>query len=194
MGLSQSDYEWAAKELSCDVATVKAIEEVESKGKGFLPNGNPVILFEAHIFSKLTNHKYDKTHPDISSRVWNRRLYATGNNYIDRGMKELQRLEKASSLDRDAALQSASWGKFQIMGMNWKISGYSSLQAFINAMYRDERSQLEAFVGFCKGRKLDKYLKNKDFDAFAAGYNGPSYKANKYDEKIESAYSRYSKS
>ena len=51
MNLSEADFEWAAKELGCEVAVVKAVDDVESKGKGFLPCGIPVILFEAHVFS-----------------------------------------------------------------------------------------------------------------------------------------------
>lgn len=189
--LQLSDFQWAAKELGTDVATIQAVDEVESKGKGFLPCGIPVMLFEAHHFSRLTNHGYDKSHPQISSRRWNRKLYATGKDFIERGRKENQRLELAASLNRNAALQSASYGRFQIMGFNWEICGYKSLQAFINAMWRDERSQLEAFVGFVKGRKLDRHLRNKNWDAFAAGYNGPEYKQNKYDDKLEDAYLKY---
>ena len=191
MNLSEADFEWAAKELGCEVAAVKAVDDVESKGKGFLPCGIPVILFEAHVFSRLTNHGYDKSHPQISSRTWNRKLYATGKDWIERGRKENQRLELAASLDRSAALQSASYGRFQIMGFNWKVCGYRSLQAFINAVFRDERGQLEACIGYIKGTKLDRHLRNKNWDAFAAGYNGKEYKQNKYDDKLEAAYLKY---
>ena len=184
--LTQGDFEWAAKELGCEVSAIKAVDAVESKGEGFLPCGLPTILFEAHIFSKLTNHAYDKSHPKISSRKWNRKLYIGGK-------AEHQRLELAASLNRDAALQSCSWGRFQVMGFNWKLCGYSKLQAFINSMYRSERGHLEAFVGYVKGKKLDKHLRNKNWDAFAAGYNGEEYKQNKYDEKLQNAYTTFSR-
>lgn len=36
-------------------------------------------------------------------------------------------------------------------------------------------------------------LKNKDWAAFAKGYNGPEYAVNKYDVKMKDAYERYAK-
>ncbi len=193
MALSQQAYKDASNAFDCEIAVVKAVAEVESSGHGFLPCGIPVILFEAHWFAKLTGHAYNKSHPDISSRIWNRKLYATGKDWIDRGRKEAQRLEKASSLNRDAALQSASYGMFQVMGFNWKLCGYKSLQAFINDVWSSEDGQLRAFVGFVKGKKLEKYLREKDWDAFASKYNGEGYKQNRYDEKLQAAYLKHSR-
>lgn len=191
MALTDADFARAAKELNCDEAAIRAVAEVESPGKGFLPCGIPVMLFEAHIFSKETKHKYDKTHPNISSLRWNRKLYATGADWIERGRKEAQRLELASSLNRTAALKSASYGRFQIMGFNWELCGYKSLQDFINAMWKNEGQQLDAFVQYVKARKLDRLIRNRDWDGFAAGYNGPSYKLNRYDDKLEAAYKKH---
>ena len=188
MSLTDGDIQEAAQELGCEVAAVKAVVAVESGGKAFLPDSRPVILFEAHVFSRLTNHGYDKTHPKVSSRTWNRSLYATGKDWKERGIKEHQRLELAASLDRDAALQSCSWGLFQIMGFHYKDLGYGSIQAFVNAMYRSEGDQLDAFVRFIKFKKLDRHLRNKSWASFAHGYNGAGYKANKYDEKLAAAY------
>jgi N-acetylmuramidase len=48
--IQESDYQAAAQSLGCEVAAVKAVAAVESAGHGFLPNGKPKILFEAHIF------------------------------------------------------------------------------------------------------------------------------------------------
>ena len=45
---------------------------------------------------------------------------------------------EAAHLNRIAALKSASWGKFQLMGFNYKLCGFNSLQAFVNAMYKNE--------------------------------------------------------
>jgi N-acetylmuramidase-like protein len=76
--LSDSNYQRAAAALSCEVAAVKAVSQVESAGSGFLPSKQSKILFEAHVFSKATHHKYDLLFPDISSRHWNRALYRGG--------------------------------------------------------------------------------------------------------------------
>lgn len=184
--LDLSDYQKAAQALGCDVDAVKAVDRIESGGSGFLPSGQPKILFEAHLFSRFTGHKYDAEYPGISSPSWNRKLYKGG-------AAEHERLSSAVALDRNAALQSASWGRYQILGSNWRECGYPSLQAFINAMYESEKDHLEAFVGFVKHRGLADELQRKDWAGFARGYNGPGYLNNRYDTKLAIAYAQYAR-
>ena len=185
-GLTEADFKRAAEKLGCEVACIKAVNEVESGKSGFLVSGKPKILFEAHIFSKQTQHKYDTDHPDISSPRWNKALYAGGE-------KEYQRLEKAMALDRAAALKSASWGRFQIMGFNHAAAGFASVDAYVEAMYRSEGAQLDAFVAFLIHSKLVAPLKEKRWADFARGYNGSGYAANKYDVKLKAAYEKHAK-
>ena len=64
--LQEKDFQKAAKALNCDVAAIKAVAEVESKQDGFLPTDEPIILFERHIFSKLTKGIFDTSNPNIS--------------------------------------------------------------------------------------------------------------------------------
>lgn len=183
--LTSADYERAAKSLGTDVAFVKAVAHVESRGSGFLTNGRPKILFEAHLFSKLTAHKHDKDKSDIRSRKWNKSLYKGG-------PKEYTRLQSAMELNRDAALKSASWGKFQILGSHYHRLGYKSVDAFVADMFHSEGKQLDAFVAFIKtDAKLLKAAVKKDWSSFAAIYNGPGYKKNKYDAAMEHAYEKY---
>src|SRR6185503_15448815 len=94
---------------------LRAVAEVESSGEGFLapPSDRPKILFEGHAFHRLTGGRYSGEHPDISYPQWSRRKYA------DSPAGEWHRFEAACRLDRLAALQSASWGLFQIMGFNY---------------------------------------------------------------------------
>jgi len=179
--INENDYLEASKIIGCDVATIKAVKSVESGKGGFLSNGLPTILFEAHIFSRLTGHKYDKTNPDISSRIWNKKLYL-GGSY------EHQRLDKACKLDRNAGLQSASWGLFQIMGFNYEACGFKTVQEFINAMYKSEGEHLKAFCNFVKNRGMATYLINKQWAKFAYCYNGAGYLLNRYDTKLKQAY------
>ena len=47
--LRNADLVTAADRLGVPLASIYAVNEVESKGKGFLDNGKPVILFERHI-------------------------------------------------------------------------------------------------------------------------------------------------
>ncbi|AZA64466.1 N-acetylmuramidase family protein [Chryseobacterium carnipullorum] len=103
------------------------------------------------------------------------------------------KLKTASALNRDAALMSCSWGRFQVMGDNWQKLGYKTLQEFINKMYDSEGGHLDAFVRYIKAFGLQGHLRNKSWAAFAKGYNGPGYKANNYDVKMQAAYNKYSK-
>jgi hypothetical protein len=184
-GLTEADFQRAAAALNCEVACIKAVNDVESAGKGFLPSGRPKILFEAHIFSKRTDHQYDATHPDISSPHWNKALYRGGE-------KEYDRLEEAMTMNRQAAMESASWGRFQIMGFNYKSAGFGSVEDFVDAMFQSEGKQLDAFVSFLKNSHLDTPLRQKRWADFARGYNGPGYADNQYDKKLENAYEKYS--
>lgn len=182
--ITEADYQREAKRLGCDVAAIKAVAAVESSGDGFLSSGDPKILFEAHVFDRLTGGRYRKSHPNISSARWDKSLYGPG------GAHQHKRLQQAVALDRNAALQSASWGKFQVMGFNWELVGRRSLQAFINAQYLSEAEHLRDFVGYVIARGLADELQRKDWPGFALGYNGAGYAANRYDEKMAAAYRR----
>src|SRR5690606_34593899 len=50
--LQESDVVNLANRLGLSVATIKAVNEVESSGRGFNVDGNPKILFEGHVFWK----------------------------------------------------------------------------------------------------------------------------------------------
>jgi hypothetical protein len=183
--LTAADFGRAALALGCEVAAIRAVEEVESPDGGFLADGTtPVILFEGHWFHALTQGRYSATHPDISYPRWTKRHYVGG-------MGEHRRLERAVALDRDAALASASWGNFQVMGFNWAIAGCTSLQDFINAMYRSEGAHLDCFVNVVKSMGLDDELRDRRWEDFAEVYNGPAYRANDYANKMAAAYRKW---
>ncbi|NJM92326.1 MAG: N-acetylmuramidase family protein [Rhodospirillaceae bacterium] len=74
-----------------------------------MPNRRPKILFERHIFHQRTNGKFDATHPDISHPKWGE---------YGKASAQYDRLGRAMALDRQAALESASWGLPQVMGFN----------------------------------------------------------------------------
>jgi hypothetical protein len=170
--------ERAAKKIGCTVAAVRAVIDVESRG-GFLPDGRPKILFERHYFSRLTGAKFDRSNADVSAKKW---------GGYKGGAAEYDRLGRALQLDRTAALRSASWGAFQIMGDNYRACGFGNVEDFVSAMVAGEPEQLDAFVNFVRKSGLDDELIRLDWAAFARGYNGPAYKANKYDERLAAAF------
>jgi len=184
--ISEEEFKTAADLIGCEVAVIKAVAKIESNGSGFNADGTPKTLFEGHWFHKLTDGKYsnDSRYESISYAKWTRKWY--GNQIVEK-----QRLDLAGSLDRDAALQSASWGAFQIMGFNYKLCGFNTVQEFINAMYKGEGTQLLAFINLVKSKKLDDELRDKDWAKFAYYYNGSGYAINKYDEKMKAAYIKF---
>lgn len=176
--LTDADFERAARAIGCTVAAVRAVNDVESRG-GFFADSRPKILYERHIFSRQTNRKFDAAHPSIAN--------PSSGGYIG-GPAEYDRLAKAIALDRTAALKSASWGAFQIMGFNHKAAGFADVEAFVKAMASGQGAQLDAFVKFIKANSLDDELIRRDWAGFARGYNGPDYAKNKYDIKLAAAF------
>jgi hypothetical protein len=184
--LKNSDFERVAAKLSCEIAAVHAVSEVESGGGGgFLKDKRPKILFESRWFHKLTDGHFDNSHPDISTPKWVR-------NYKG-GAGEYSRLEAAIRLDREAALKSASWGMFQILGVNHQVVGFSDIESFVKSQLDSEGSHLDAFGNFVIANRLDDELRDRRWADFAKGYNGPAYKENRYHEKMANANARYAK-
>jgi len=188
--ITEQQFAASAQSLRVEVAAIKAVAEVESSGEGFLSNGKPKILFEPHIFWKQLRAKginptlFMEENADILYPTWKAGAYGPVS-------KQHERLERASKINRDAALMSASWGKFQIMGFNWKLCGSASLQEFVNNMYESEDKHLHLFTIYIKSTFLDDELRNHDWAGFARGYNGPQYVKNRYDTKLKNAYLRY---
>lgn len=183
--LTDTEYKVAAESLGVEVASVKAVTKVESRGSGFLPIGAPVILFERHWMYKLLKAKlgYEPALSDV--------VDPKAGGYKG-GTAEHTRLEKAVAIDRECALQSCSWGLFQIMGFHWKALGYLNVQQFVNAQYKSEASQLDTFVRFIKiNPSMHTALKVKDWAKFAKLYNGPDYAKNNYDTKLAEAYASF---
>jgi N-acetylmuramidase len=52
--LTYADFEAAAAQLRCSVASVRAVASVEGSGKGFNKNGIVLSRFEPHLFKRYT--------------------------------------------------------------------------------------------------------------------------------------------
>ncbi|WP_103071552.1 N-acetylmuramidase domain-containing protein [Aquimarina sediminis] len=200
--LSEQDIMDFANRLGLELAMVKAVNEIESNGKGFLVDGRPRILFEGHVFWRQLEKRgvfpsqyLTEQTKDVLYKKWTKTHYKGGAGEYDR-------LEKAAGMSdisafHEAAYCSASWGSFQIMGFHYEALGYSSIDHFVSEMYDHEREQLKAFGRFIsitsfKGEKLVDWIKEKNWARFAEGYNGAGYKKNKYDTKLKKAYEKYS--
>lgn len=194
--LGEQDLRDFAQKHNLQLAAVKAVNEVESSGKGFFVDGRPKILFEGHIFWRQLQDRginpstiANATNADVLYSKW------TKSHYFG-GTREYDRLEKASKLlvdprVKEAALASASWGSYQIMGFHADKLGYPSVQAFVDEMYIHERNQLEAFGRYISAFGCINHLRSLNWASFARCYNGPAYAQNKYDIKMATAYQKY---
>lgn len=189
--LTETSFSEAAKKLNVNVASVKAVTTVESKGEGFLADGRQVILFERHIFLRELAKvlppdqvaKLQAENPDI--------LNKTPGGYVG-GVAEWARLERAQAIHQEAALKSASYGLFQIMGFNHKVAGFATVLEYVMASAESETNQLMAFVNFVLANPtMLKALQERNWAKFASLYNGSNYAINQYDKKLAAAYTLY---
>lgn len=189
MALSFSDIRKAAELIGVEPCAVQAVVDVESGGSGFLPDGRTKILFEGHVFWKeLQKRGIDPAplaskYPNVIYPKWDRSQYKGGT-------AELERLNTAALVNKEAALCSASYGLFQIMGFNHRAAGFDTVQAFVDAQKESEAKQLESFCAFMRSEGLVLFLVGRDWAGFARRYNGPGYAANQYDVKLRRAYER----
>jgi hypothetical protein len=181
--LSTGGFDEASHACGVGSPEIWSVISVETSGCGFLPDRRPKLLFERHIFHRLTDGQFDADDPDISQ--------PTAGGYGAGGAHQYDRLAAAIQLDRNAALQSASWGMGQIMGENFKAAGFASVEDMIAAMVQSEDTQLLGMAKFVLANGMGEPLLNHDWAGFARRYNGPNFASNDYDGKLHSSYQRY---
>lgn len=190
MSLTPAQIAAAAASLGLDPCPMHAVEAVESRGQGFLPDGRVTILFEGHVYwreleKRGINPRLLKM-PGVLYEKWDRSQYKGG-------AAEHERLNTAALVSKDAALCSASWGLFQIMGFNYAACGFATVADFVKAHQESEEKQIEAFCNFLRSQNLVPLLAARDWEGFARRYNGPGYRENGYHEKLRRAYERCAK-
>ncbi|WP_047238107.1 N-acetylmuramidase domain-containing protein [Chromobacterium subtsugae] len=184
--LGEADLQEAAERLGVEVAAVKAINAVESRGSGFLSDGRPVILLERHVAYQRAGKQADSLaaqYPAVCNKA--RGGYAGG-------AAEWARFASLAIMGGEQlAIESCSWGAFQLMGYHWQRLGYASAAEWRLAMESGEPAQLDAFVRFIMAEPaLLKALQAKRWADVARLYNGPAYRENLYDAKLAAAYAR----
>lgn len=182
--LTQAGLNDAAKIADIGLVELWALMSVETSGCGYLPDRRPKILFERHIFSRLTGGQFDAEDPDVSQ--------PTQGGYGPSGAYQYNRLAAAMQLDQEAGLKSASWGLGQVMGENFKLAGFASVDDMVAGMVAREDNQVGAITAFLQSTGMAESLRGHQWATFARRYNGPSYAANNYDGTLEHFYEIYS--
>lgn len=175
------------QETGIDSDALLAVAKVESGGRIFaLVDGRnePLIRFEGHYFYRqLGAARRNRAivaglaHP-LAGKVRNPLTQA----------RRWTMLRKAEAIDRPAALASVSWGCGQVMGAHWRWLGYASIDALVADVRSGAEGQVRLMARFIAGAGLAEKLLERDWAGFARAYNGPGYRANRYDEKMAAAF------
>lgn len=189
--LNDADMQQAADSLGVEVEAVKAVAQVESSVDGFQDGRRPTIRYELHQFSGRTHGAYLTSHPWLAQPTWK-----DGHKYHEHAQTgEYSMLYNAMILGGQCgkvaeAIQSTSWGRFQVMGFNFSMGGWTSELQFALDMFKSEGNQLKAFMGFIKQNHLQKKLNVHDWVGFATSYNGGG-KAKAYGKALQDAYDQF---
>lgn len=178
-----------AKTLGVSLPFIQAIAEVESAGEGFHKNSIIKVLYERHIFRQRCLHYrldlltklVEAEYPDLANQI--------SGGYVG-GLSENKRIERAKRIHPDIAQESASYGRFQIMGFHWERLGFANVSDFVEFNDVSEDNQFKCFLKFIQtDERLHNAARREDSATFATIYNGKNHKG--YDVKIDTALARF---
>jgi len=168
-----------ADRLGCSLRQIAAVGAVESAGSGFDRYGRPKLLFERHLFHRMTNGRWTPapfSQPDYggySEDSW-------------------AKLGSAAACNPDPAFSSASWGAFQVLGSHWQKLGYTSAFDLAHSCVANMAGHYELLCRYIEVFGLKTALRKlsrtaADCAEFARLYNGPDFRRNRYDAKLAGA-------
>lgn len=174
-----------AAELGVPYARLRGVIEIEAPRGPYDREGRPAMLFEPHHFYKRV--RADRRDEAVRRGVAQRTRPGPGQYPAD----SYPRLAIAYEIDPVAALESASWGRGQIMGFNFRDAGYRSAQAMVEAAMRSETEQLRAMGAIIREWGLVGALRRGEAEVFARRYNGAGYARDGYHTKIRAAWRKW---
>lgn len=177
--VTDADISTMATRLGCTAKQLRAVAKVESSGAGFDTKARPKILFERHKFHHLTGGRFPAS-------PWNQ---PQGGGYKE---DSWMKLTCAADQDVDAAFASASWGKFQVLGMHWEALGYPSPLEMAYSTVISEASHYEMLARYIEHFGLKQAIRQlsinqADNELFARLYNGPQFRKFAYHTKLAQA-------
>jgi hypothetical protein len=182
--LIEADFKATATALGVSANMIKAVRKVEAPRGSYDDKGRPTILYERHVFSRNSGHRFDASHPTLSSR--------TPGGY---GAYAIQydKLADACALDPEAAFKACSWGAFQILGENAVSLGYASAWDMVQKLLVSEAAHLDSFVRFVRTNNLVDALRAcragdpASCIPFVKAYNGKDFAKNNYHVNLANA-------
>ncbi|MFT3890276.1 MAG: N-acetylmuramidase domain-containing protein [Anaerolineales bacterium] len=191
-----------ANKMTFDVAIAVAIIAQESGGQAYGADGRLLIRFENHLFYDNWGTQHPtvyNAHFQTGSPRWTGHKWRPTANGVWRDVHASQSSEwdvftYARTLDDDAAKKSISIGLPQVLGSNYGILGFASVDDMFNAFVASERNQVVAFFDFLQGNgsSATNALRNRDFRTIATIYNGAG-NADLYARLIKGHYDSFIK-
>lgn len=171
-------------------AAILAVAQIESGGRaGALVAGRlePLIRFEGHYFDRRLSPADRK----LARRagIADPRAGAVANPR--RQDERWALLRRAARIDRRAAYESVSWGVGQVMGAHWAWLGYASVDALAAEARSGLPGQVRLMLRYIRKAGLGAALRERDWRAFARGYNGPAFARRGYHRKLARAFRAY---
>ena len=157
-----------ASKYGYELAVLKAIIAVEAGGAGFNSDDTLKIRMEPHVFNKrcgCTDGSWG------SSTLVSR---AVGGVLCEGGQSnEHACLQKAITINEDAAYKSISMGLAQTMGFHAERLGYKSAKEMFDDYSKSESIQIDKFIMFLStDSRLSQAVKDKDWSTIGRIYNG----------------------
>jgi N-acetylmuramidase len=172
-----------ANRLGGSLAQVRAVARVESAGGAFNDAGQPKALYERHYAWRRLRIKI----PFLSDP-------APGGYTMDADRDGIndswEKIADMACRNPVVAFESASFGKFQVMGAHWKTLGYAGPVEMVYSLVESEYAHYEMLARFIERNGLIGKFRalSRDWRAntpFARAYNGPAQKG--YDRKLADA-------
>jgi len=169
-----------------------AFMDVEAAGSGFDSKNRLTLLPEPHIFYRLLENSGNKSllkkavSQGIAYKKWRTKPYPRSND------AKYELLKRMMLINEEIALQSCSWGLFQIMGFNFKKAGFTSAAEMVAVFLTDEEEHLKAVINFLKASKLDDDLRAHRWNILEDIYNGGGFNGF-YAKKLEKSFNKWKK-
>lgn len=180
-----------ADEASIARASLLAVVEVESGGKAFSDvNGQamPLILYEYHVFYRNlpVAKRPEAVSRNLARRKWKELPYKKTQT------ARYAQLERAKSIDAQAAYAACSWGVGQVLGENASWLGYANAEALATEAMSGVAGQVRVMLRFIRRKGLMDELNQREWRAFARAYNGAG-QVDIYGPAMARAFARHAK-
>ncbi|APR51980.1 DUF3380 domain-containing protein [Sphingomonas koreensis] len=169
--ITATDIARVAGDLRVPEGHVRGVRAVEAPRGAFDDQGRPSILYEPHVFSRQSAHRFDGSHQKLSYRGWKSGAYGPFS-------AQYPKLLDACALAPGAAFKACSWGAFQVLGEGAERMGYTDAFAMAVELTKSEAAHLDSFVRFIRWKGAEDELRAcrpgdpRSCEAFVAIYNG----------------------